>query len=215
MGSTAQEVPPVAGTGPRDDDPVDIAATGPSRRRSAPVERSGGVLTFDEWVAARGPSLVRFAHLITGNLGDAQDAVQDVLVSVYPRWARLQATGTAEAYVRRSIVNRHISVWRSFRRRETPTTQADIDAAGDTATHSAGGAHDLAGAVADADAAWRLCAELSRVQRAAVVLRYYEDQSFAQIGQTLDCTESTARSHVRRALAVLRTRLTEAGERDD
>lgn len=90
-------------------------------RGGAPLDETAAVLSFDEWVAVRGPALVRFAHLLTGNLGDAQDAVQEVLISVYPRWARLQAAGTEEAYVRRAIVNRNISMWRSFRRRETPT----------------------------------------------------------------------------------------------
>ncbi|MGH4010732.1 MAG: RNA polymerase sigma factor [Pseudonocardiaceae bacterium] len=46
--------------------------------------------------------------------------------------------------------------------------------------------------------------------RAAVVLRFYEDLSFAQIALILDCTESTARSHVHRAVAALRARLIES-----
>ena len=161
--------------------------------------------TFDEWVAARSPALLRFAVLVTGNAADAQDTVQDALVAVFPRWAQLQARGTEEAYVRRAIVNRHISVWRSFRRRERPT--------GDVAELDSPTA-DPGDATGDAEIAWRLCQTLPRVQRAAVVLRYYEDQPYAQIAQILDCTESTARSHVRRALHALRTQL-EGGGTDD
>ncbi len=164
--------------------------------------------SFDEWVAARGPALLRFAHLVTGNLSDAQDAVQDVLISVYPKWSRIQATGTQEAYVRRAIANRHVSVWRAFRRREFPAAQMDtLDEKRSTTSHR--GAGDPALTFADADLAWALCAQLPRTQRAAVVLRFYEDQSFAQIASALGCTESTARSHVRRALAALRARLEE------
>lgn len=44
-------------------------------------------------------------------------------------------------------------------------------------------------------------------QRAAVVLRFYEDMSYAQIAEILQCSEGTARSQVHRALASLRTRL--------
>jgi RNA polymerase sigma-70 factor (sigma-E family) len=156
--------------------------------------------SFDEWVAARGPSLLHFAHLITGSRADAQDAVQDALVAAYPRWSRLRAAGTQDAYVRRSIVNRHISVWRSLRRREQPVAEPDSL----TATPARA---DHASAVADADIAWSLCQSLPRVQRAAVVLRYYDDQAYAQIADILGCTESTARSHVRRALMALRSRL--------
>jgi RNA polymerase sigma factor (sigma-70 family) len=72
---------------------------------------------------------------------------------------------------------------------------------------------DPADAVAAADEAWRLCGELAPTQRAAVVLRFYQQLSFAEIGEALGCPESTARSHVHRAMAALRSRLTEG--RDD
>lgn len=152
---------------------------------------------FASWVAARGPALQRFAHLVTGS-ADAPDLVQEALSRAYPRWAELARTDTAEAYVRRSIVNASVSGWRKTRRLVsvddpeplTRTTQPDP-----------------AVAVTDADHAWRLCAELPPQQRAAVVLRFYEDLSFAQIALVLDCPESTARSHVHRAVATLRDRL--------
>ena len=185
------------------------------QRGDAPLDSAAPELSFDEWVAARGPALVRFAHLLTGNLGDAQDAVQDVLISVDPKWPRLQAAGTEEAYVRRAIVNRNISIWRSFRRQETPAAYVHGLAAERAGAWSPTTVEDASGALADAELAWRLCQQLSRVQRAAVVLRYYEDQSFGEIAQVLGCTESTARSHVRRALAVLREHLEETAEHDD
>ena len=43
---------------------------------------------------------------------------------------------------------------------------------------------DASQAVADADQALRLCGELPPMQRAAVVLRFYEDRSFAEIART-------------------------------
>jgi RNA polymerase sigma-70 factor (sigma-E family) len=174
---------------------VTEAAEAPKAPEATPVSEP-----FDAWVAARGPSLLHFAHLITGNRADAQDAVQDALAAAYPRWERLRAAGTHDAYVRRSIVNRHISLWRSLRRREQPVAQPE-----QLRPAVAGSDHALA--VADAQAAWALCQSLPKTQRAAVVLRYYDDQSYAQIADVLGCTESTARSHVRRALAALRDRL--------
>jgi RNA polymerase sigma-70 factor (sigma-E family) len=184
---------------------TETATGGDPSRAGVDLPASGETESFDDWVAARGPSLVHFAHLITGSSADAQDAVQDALVAAYPRWERLRAAGTQDAYVRRSIVNRHISVWRSLRRRERPVAEPDSLAA------SASGP-DHATTVADADIAWSLCQSLPRTQRAAVVLRYYDDQSYAQIADILGCTESTARSHVRRALQSLRSRLEGADE---
>jgi RNA polymerase sigma-70 factor (sigma-E family) len=148
-----------------------------------------------QWVAARGPALQRFAYLVTGSPDEAADAVQEAISRVLPRWSRLVAHGTAEAYVRRSIVNAAISAWRKQRR---------LVAVADPESSTVA---DPSQSLADADHAWALCAELPPQQRAAVVLRFYEDLPFAEIGRILGCPESTARSHVHRALAALRQRL--------
>ncbi len=162
-------------------------------RRSEPA-------SFDEWALARWPALLRFARLTTGDDSDAQDAVQDALVGVYPRWRELQSAGTLEAYVRRSIVNSTISRWRKFGRREDPEAALPEMRAGEVQP-------DMTAALSDADLAWQLCQQLRPQQRAAVVLRFYEDLSFAEIGKVLGCPDSTDRSHVHRALASLRTLL--------
>jgi RNA polymerase sigma factor (sigma-70 family) len=47
-------------------------------------------------------------------------------------------------------------------------------------------------------------ATLPRKQRAAILLRYYEDCTDAEIAEVLGCTEGTVRSHISRALATLR-----------
>jgi DNA-directed RNA polymerase specialized sigma24 family protein len=50
-------------------------------------------------------------------------------------------------------------------------------------------------------------AKLSRRQRTALVLRYYEGYSDAEIAEVMGCTQSTVRGHVFRALAALRIEL--------
>jgi RNA polymerase sigma-70 factor (sigma-E family) len=171
------------------------------------VDEGTAPATFESWVAARGGALQRFAYLVTGSVDDARDLVQEALSRAYPRWAELGRTDTAEAYVRRSIVNASISAWRKSRR-FVPVEGPEV-----TATHEPVSV-DPATTVSDADQAWRLCEELPPVQRAAVVLRFYEDLSFAQIALILDCSESTARSHVHRAVVSLRSRLSQEGSDD-
>ena len=150
---------------------------------------------FATWVAARGAALQRFAYLVTGSADDAPDLVQGALERAYPRWSQLVARGTADGYVRRSIVNASVSRWRKDHR---VVASPDVDA---------GAVVDGSDSRADADLAWRLCSSLAPAQRAAVVLRFYEDLSYADIAAVLDCREATARSHVHRALATLRERL--------
>jgi RNA polymerase sigma-70 factor (sigma-E family) len=155
--------------------------------------------SFSDYVTLRSAALLRFAFLITRNREDAHDAVQEALTGLYPRWHQVSARGDVDAYVRRSIVNAHVSAWRKVHRL-FPTAEPEVSG-------RAPATPDAADAVVDADLALRLCAELPPVQRAAVVLRFYEDRSSAEIASILGCPEGTARSHVHRALAALRAKL--------
>ncbi len=159
--------------------------------------------SFEEYVATRSVALQRFAYLVVRNAEDARDLVQDALIGLYPRWDRVSASGSVDAYVRRSIVNASITRWRRSGP-VTPVAEPEL----------LGHAEDPTDRIADADLAWRLCESLPPTQRAAVVMRFYEDRSFAEIADVLGCPEATARSHVHRALTVLRTRLIEENSHD-
>lgn len=147
----------------------------------------------------RSSALQRFAYLVTRNAEDARDAVQDALIGLYPRWDKVSARGGVDAYVRRSIVNAAISTWR-HERRSTPVGDPEAVAR----TDQEGSLEDD---FVDAEVAWKICGDLPPDQRAAVVLRFYHDYTYAQVAAVLDCREATARSHVHRALTRLRTRL--------
>jgi len=161
-------------------------------------------LDFERWVADRADALLRFAYVLTGDGTLAEDAVQDALTTACAKWSRIRAADDPDAYVRRMVVNAHISWWRRFRRRESPVP----DPLPPSVATPDGSAER-----ADAEAVWALCASLPAKQRAAVVLRYYEGLSYAEIGEVLDCAEATARSRVHRALAELRQTL--GGDRDE
>ena len=84
---------------------------------------------FDSWVAARGPALLRLAYVLTGNGADAEDVVQDALSRALPGWSRISTVDDPDAYVRRMVVNAHVSRWRKFRRREVPVEAVHDSAA--------------------------------------------------------------------------------------
>jgi hypothetical protein len=90
-----------------------------------------------------------------------------------------------EAYVKRMVVNAHISWWRRFRRREAPAPDPVRTRAGRPTVRRHEPSRTPSGAVRDA----------ADKQRAAVVLRFYEELSYAEIGVLLHCAEATARSH--------------------
>lgn len=146
---------------------------------------------FETWVAARGPALTRYAYLVCGDASESQDLVQATLEKAWPRWRSIGQRGDPEAYLRRAITNGAVSRWRKLHR---------LSVVADPEVEASSEAREI-------DIAWQLCADLPPKQRAAVVLRVYEDLTFADIGNVLGCTEATARSHVHRALAALRGHL--------
>lgn len=75
--------------------------------------------SFEEWAQARAAALLRFAYLVTGSQHAAEEAVQAALVRALERWRRVSHTRDPEQYVRRMIVNEHVSLWRRSGRRES------------------------------------------------------------------------------------------------
>jgi RNA polymerase sigma-70 factor (sigma-E family) len=154
---------------------------------------------FDEWVAARGPSLLRLAYVLTGSRQDAEDIVQDALSRALPRWSRISGRRDPDAYVRRMVIGANVSRWRRFRRRETPT--APLETVVTTGI-----------AIEDHDVVWKACQALPVDQRTAIVLRFYEDLEYGEIAELTGVREASVRSRVSRGTAALRARL---GDSDD
>ena len=71
---------------------------------------------FDAFVRSRMPQLLGFANALTGDPHRAADLVQDALERTALAWSRVVRRDHPEAYVRRVMVNQHISVWRRLRR---------------------------------------------------------------------------------------------------
>lgn len=156
--------------------------------------------SFEAFVTRRSGALQRFAYLVTGNREDARDAVQEALIGLYPRWDRV--ADRAEAYARRSIVNANVSRWRKV--------GAEVLAFDPDAVHA--DPADPYRAVDDKHAAARLFVTLPARQRAAVVMRFYEQASYAEIAAVLGTAEASARSLVHRALTSLKSTLQEGSD---
>jgi RNA polymerase sigma-70 factor (sigma-E family) len=153
--------------------------------------------SFDDYVVARGPGLLRLAWLLGRDEHLAQDVVQEVLAKASTRWSRIERAGSPDAYVRKMVVNQLLS-WRR-RRHDVPTDRmTDRPAAGSYAG-------DPAGAHADRDQVLGLLASLPRQQRAVLVLRYYEGLDDDAIAAVVGCAPVTVRAHASKALARLRT----------
>ena len=153
--------------------------------------------TFEEYVGARGPALLRLAFLLCSDRHLAEDLTQDVLIRAYRQWRRIGGLDRADAHVKRELVNEYLS-WRRRRSSgELPTAEPAPDR----------GMNDASEQLVQRDAAFRLLTALPKRQRAVLVLRFYEDLPDEQIADALGCSPATVRSQASRALATLRTGL--------
>ena len=80
---------------------------------------------FDAFARARMGALLRFGHVLTGDREQAADLVQEALVRTAVAWPRVVSQNDPEGYVRRTMVNRHISLWRVRRREVLVADTAD------------------------------------------------------------------------------------------
>jgi RNA polymerase sigma-70 factor (sigma-E family) len=150
-----------------------------------------------ELYAQHGPGAARLAYLLTGDHGTAEDLVQEAFVRVFGRFRDLRDPGSFEWYLRRTIVNlsnshfRRLRTEREYLRRrrvEPPLpSMPDVEAR---------------------DEMWQVLQRLPQRQRAAIVLRFYEDLSEAATAEVLGCPVGTLKSLVSRGLARLRSEVT-------
>jgi RNA polymerase sigma-70 factor (sigma-E family) len=159
---------------------------------------------FAEFVSARSGALHRAAYLMVGDAALAQDLVQEALVKTYAAWPRLRASANAEAYCRKAITTTAISWFRrrswSERPTEHPASGVDVPGHDDQVTQS--------------QWLWEGLMLLPVRQRAAIVLRYYEDLTEAQTAQAMGCAVGTVKSQVSAGIAKLRVHLGDAADDD-
>jgi RNA polymerase sigma-70 factor, ECF subfamily len=148
---------------------------------------------FDDFVAARSPSLLRTAFLLTGDYSAAEDLVQTCLLRVYRAWSRVQAADNADDYVRQVLCNVFATSRRRRWHREQPTATLPESPAADPFSEV-----DLRLTVLSA------LATLTPRQRTMLVLRYFEDRTEPQIAALLDSV-GTVKSTTSRAIETLKS----------
>jgi RNA polymerase sigma-70 factor (sigma-E family) len=140
--------------------------------------------SFDALYAEAYLPMVRLAHLLVGSNARAEELVQDAFVRVFARWDGIEHP---KAYLRQAVVN----ACRSHRRRHLRESNWRPE-------------RTSAAANPEVDELRGLLAKLTPRQRAAVVLRYYEDLAEAEIAELLGCRPGTVKSLLARGLARLR-----------
>jgi RNA polymerase sigma-70 factor (sigma-E family) len=151
---------------------------------------------FTDFASVVAPRLFRSALLLGGDWQLAEDLVQTTLAKLYVSWGKVRQAHSAEAYAHGVLVKTFLSYKRVRRNGETPAE----DVVG-----------ERFGAEPDQETRldlFRALATLEKVDRAVVVLRYWEDRSVADTARQLGLSEGAVRTRASRSLPKLRAALT-------
>ncbi|MDX6359390.1 MAG: hypothetical protein QOH37_2444 [Nocardioidaceae bacterium] len=140
---------------------------------------------FDEWVTARTPSLLRFAHVLAGTDEAAQKAVRTALARLWSSWETDRRAVEPDLRARDAVVRACPSRWPAHVPDRAPVTVG------------AGSPEVDERPVA----AWLGTLPLRR--RAVVVLTYLEARPDHDVADVLGLSEASVRSQRQRALATL------------
>ena len=160
--------------------------------RASEQERRG----LAELYERHAPAAVRLAYLITGDRERSRDVAQEAFVRVAARFRHLRFPDAFDAYLRRTVVNLCTS---QFRRERLERDYLERERS--RAVETASDAFDLG----TRDELVRALRRLPARQRAAVVLRYYEDLSEEAMADAMRVSVPAARSLLSRGMQTLRT----------
>jgi RNA polymerase sigma-70 factor (ECF subfamily) len=149
---------------------------------------------FEAIVHEHQSMLYRIAFNFFRNAFTAEEIVQDVLLQLYETAPAIDSPAHLRSWLRRAATHRCIDAGRR-KHRQMEVQLEDLP--------------DIAGDFAESDPLLDdrlriLVASLPEIQRLVVILRYGEDMESEEIADVLDMPSPTVRSHLQRALALLR-----------
>jgi RNA polymerase sigma-70 factor (ECF subfamily) len=163
--------------------------------------QAGDHRAFEALVFRWQPALARLLGRLVGRHDLASDLCQEVFLRVYLAGARYRETGSFSVWLYRIALNVARDAGRRARRLPGPLP-AEVDPADPGAAAEA-----LCQQHESAEIVARALAELPEPLREILVLRHYEDMSFASIARLTGVPVSTVKSRVAAALERLRVRL--------
>ncbi len=159
--------------------------------------REGDAAAFATLVRAHQGSVFSIGLRMLNRRDLAEDLAQDVFLQLYRKLDSIETLEHLGFWLRRVASNLAIDRLRRAPYSATQPLDAAMEPAADVAPEDPLLTRELG----------RLLDELSPPARAVMVLRYQEDRDLAEIAQTLEMPLNTVKSHVKRSLTALRSRM--------
>lgn len=152
-----------------------------------------------------------FALLVyqIGDREEAKDLLQETYLAAYRRLGQFRGDAPLESWLRRIALRKAID-WKRGWLRKLKRTAVLGDAVDRLEDDKGGDATDSIRFRSEREALHRALDALSQRQRAVLLLREWEQRSFAEIASIVGCNESTARVHHVRARDRMRRLLEES-----
>jgi RNA polymerase sigma-70 factor, ECF subfamily len=173
------------------------------------LARDGDSEAFRALVERHSRAVFRLAHRMTGNASDAEDVVQETFLKAYRQLSRFESRANFGTWVHRIAVNCSIDLIRARPHREAGHDAADLEqfGPGETAEPALASPErlmlstEVQGRIAEA------MTSLSKMERAAFVLRHFEGQSIDEISRALGLKTNATKHSIFRAVKKMRQAL--------
>ena len=174
------------------------------------LARDGDSEAFRALVERHGRAVYKLAYRLTGNASDAEDVVQETFLRAYRQLGRFESRANFGTWLHRIAVNCSIDLIRSRPRREAGRDVADLEHLGAMSEMHDAGQQSPERLMMSTEVQERVnaaLAALSRMERAAFVLRHFEGQSIDEISRLLGLKTNAAKHSVFRAVRKMRQAL--------
>jgi len=158
------------------------------------VDREATTASLEELYVRHSTDSRALAFLLVGTHEEAEDLVQEAFVRVAGRLAHLRSRDNFGFYLRRTIINLHVSALRRLKRERALLERERAEGPRSAEIPDVSAREDV----------WRALQRLPARQRAALVLRYHLDLSEREVADHLRCSVSAAKSLIARGTGSLR-----------
>ncbi len=164
--------------------------------------QTGDMAAFEAFFRENERAVFRNAYLITGSREDAEDVLQDVFTSVWKsRHTFDPSKGKVSTWLHRITVNECMRTRRKDRLSMLKLDPEVLDRARQTSERAENG---------DLESLTQAMNALEPGQRAALVLRYFNDLSYDEVARSLNVPLGTVKSRINHALKKLRAQMQES-----